>query len=984
MKNFRHPSAELRAKTFWSLNGSLEENELRRQIAVLHQMGFGGAYLHSRTGLSTEYLSEEWFRLMNICADELKSHGMEAYLYDEDRYPSGVAGGYVPMEKAFRGKYITVRLVPSSEYRAEAGDIGAFSVRMKGERLIGYAPYEGGEGTVAVFSVHEREAQDVYNGYPYFDALNKNATEAFLHITLDAYAAQMGERLGDSVKGVFTDEPNRGAVFSGFAHNGEDAERRTPYTEELFPAYFERWGEKLEDILPELYFRGKEGFSRTAWRYMETLTSLFLKNYAQPYHEWCQAHGVAFTGHILHEDNLSAMATLCGSPMRFYELMDIPGVDNLTAESTNIAVPLMAASVARQCGKKGVLSEMYAAIGWQADFTTYKRIGDWHAFFGVNDRCTHLSMYTMAGIGKRDFPASILHQSVWWREYHNVEDYFARLNVFLSRGKRKAQLLWVHPVESAWGMGRMCGYQGFFIPRDSEYLALETRYWNVSNLLAAQGVAFDFGDEEMMSRLACVTRDKKGVYLRVGKELYPKVLLAANVTLRASTVALLRSFIRAGGEVLCVGEAPRFCEGIHFNAARRLNGIRFVEESELASAVLPPFKKEGGEAYTHFAERGKKRYFAAVSTEKERKEYRFLFQGSFTARKFDPRTGADRAFPAVNREGRTEVCVSLDAGEEILLELTEGKACPAPAPAPRTMEGFAPLAATNVRYKLKQPNVCVLDYARYSFEGVEGTDEILRADIAIRSALGLSQRHPEAIQPWFRKKFNLDRPCGVPVTLRFLFGLEKVPKALTLVWEPIPGARLSLNGYPVKAEQRQSDWDRCYFELPLPREVFVRGENVLEVRFPMEEDTPIEAMYLTGRFGVRTEGRDVTLCKLPETLSLGDISGQGLPFYSGELVYRFPLEKGRYTVSLGKSEGAFVRIQGKTLAFRPHAAEVSVNGTLDVSVMITQRNKFGPLHYVGESRGAFGEFCPPPELFHRGYRLIGQGLYEAPSVRKEK
>ena len=46
--------------------------------------------MHARVGLNTPYLSEEWFKLVAACADEAKKQGMKAWLYDEDRWPSGI------------------------------------------------------------------------------------------------------------------------------------------------------------------------------------------------------------------------------------------------------------------------------------------------------------------------------------------------------------------------------------------------------------------------------------------------------------------------------------------------------------------------------------------------------------------------------------------------------------------------------------------------------------------------------------------------------------------------------------------------------------------------------------------------------------------------------------------------------------------------------------------------------------------------------
>ena len=67
---FRDPGNEWRGKPFWSWNGRLEKDELIRQLHVFKEMGMGGAFLHSRVGLKTEYLGPEWFDLTNAVVDE--------------------------------------------------------------------------------------------------------------------------------------------------------------------------------------------------------------------------------------------------------------------------------------------------------------------------------------------------------------------------------------------------------------------------------------------------------------------------------------------------------------------------------------------------------------------------------------------------------------------------------------------------------------------------------------------------------------------------------------------------------------------------------------------------------------------------------------------------------------------------------------------------------------------------------------------------
>lgn len=83
--DFKNPGKEYRGKPFWAWNGKLEKDELLLLLHNFQEMGMGGAFFHSRTGLVTDYLGDEWFSCVNACADECEKLGMEAWLYDEDR-----------------------------------------------------------------------------------------------------------------------------------------------------------------------------------------------------------------------------------------------------------------------------------------------------------------------------------------------------------------------------------------------------------------------------------------------------------------------------------------------------------------------------------------------------------------------------------------------------------------------------------------------------------------------------------------------------------------------------------------------------------------------------------------------------------------------------------------------------------------------------------------------------------------------------------
>lgn len=93
--SFSNPPSEYRGAPFWCWNTQLKRDQLLRQIDSLQDMGMGGFHMHSRTGLDTPYMGQEFLENVKACVDVAKDKKLLACLYDEDRWPSGVAGGLV-------------------------------------------------------------------------------------------------------------------------------------------------------------------------------------------------------------------------------------------------------------------------------------------------------------------------------------------------------------------------------------------------------------------------------------------------------------------------------------------------------------------------------------------------------------------------------------------------------------------------------------------------------------------------------------------------------------------------------------------------------------------------------------------------------------------------------------------------------------------------------------------------------------------------
>ena len=967
-KDLKNPIAYYRAKPFWSLNGDLSEEETNRQAEAFRKMGFGGAYLHSRTGLVTPYMGEKWLSLIGKGAKKLSSLGLEAYLYDEDRWPSGTCGGKVTEKPEYRLKSLVVDPGREGDFNffvKFAGDPG------KGE-MTAYRIAEGErkeEETLVGFSVKEQAKEAFYNGNTYVDLMNDEAVRYFFETTYEKYRESLGDLFGKEICGIFTDEPHRGCFFNGFGQSGEDALFRFPYTGKAFARYRELFGEKIEEKLPEIAFRfcGEE-FSRAAYRYTETCLDLFLSAFFKPYRDLCRNYKLKFTGHLLNEDDLAGHALMCGDLAACYYYMDEPGIDNLGSTATHFAAVKTCSSVAEQFGKKRVVSELYGATGWQTPFARYKAIGDWQTMLGINSRCTHLSWYTMKGESKRDYPASISVQSAWWKDYACVEDYFARMSLALS-GESLAETLVIHPVESVWGLARLGGFDAPFRAKSELFRSVEQKYRSLSEALVYGGVEFDYGSEILLKANGKV--DKQTILL--GNKRYGRVVVYGLYSMRRETFELLKEFCGNGGEVIFGGGYPSVVGGEkyegsffgeYFGGDERALAEKLKEKqdfpvfSETTEGVISRIK--GKSDFAEFT-------FAVVNTDRENgKTVRMKIKNGYVAKTFDPRTGE-----VGNDLFSGEIILSLCGTEEKVFFVNRGEITEcAPHGDDRLRPGETVKLPSEFAYSLSEPNILVLDRAVMTVKGEgKGEKELIFHDNDLRAFAGLPLRGRNMFQPWFKKETC--KPLNV--VTEFKFRIEEIPESIDLIGEDLGLFEFSLNGKKLGGKPCAAGFaDRCFEKIAIGNGSAKKGENLLRASCVFDGDPALENFYLAGNFGVKTEGSYAAIVRLPDKLHLGNVCEQGLPFYGGEIVYDLPVGKGKYEIKVDYGGAtAKVTVSGKNgikeckmLAFPPYRATfISEGESVSVTVSLSRKNVFGPLHR---------DVADPPSTVPLHFRLTGE------------
>ncbi|HET6485646.1 MAG TPA: glycosyl hydrolase [Spirochaetia bacterium] len=1038
--DFAKPGPWFRGQPFWAWNGALEPQELRRQIRLMKRMGMGGFFMHSRIGLSTPYLRDEWFRSIEVCIDEAQKQNMLAWLYDDDRWPSGAAGGLVTRNPRYRKRSLLMEeLKAPAQLRWTAEVVAAFRSTVKGTTASGVQPIPRGRRPSSLshgerilsFRVLVDPVSSWYNDATYLDTLNPAAVRRFIAVTHEEYRRHVGRHFGKTLPGIFTDEPNHGQKFDRDNNTGSPLD--LPWTEGLPAAFKKRYGYDLIPHLVELYL-DVDGQQVTPARhdFHDCLTALFVDSFSRQIGAWCEEHGLMHTGHVLMEDRLSSQACVVGSAMRFYEPMQAPGIDLLTERWRAYATAKQVSSVAHQLGKRWRISESYGATGWDFPFVGHKAIFDWQFALGINLRCQHLAWYTMRGEAKRDYPAAISAQSPWWELYPVVEDYFSRVATLLSRGEEVRDLLVIHPVESTWTMIR----RGWLA--EKEVQDYDRVLVDLEDTLLGAHLDFDYGDEEMLSRLAAVSRRKGTPLLVVGRACYAAVVVPPLRTIRSSTLMLLAEFQAAGGLVVFTGEPPRYVDAAASDApadlaaqcvaappagpqlaaavdkaARRVS-VTDAEDRELASILYQ--LREDKDAYYLFLcntsltdeDRGRDIFDTGRIS-----EHTLAFPNvTVRARlacdgeplELDPSTGEIFQADSLRAEdGAWQIATSFPAnGSRLFLFPRKPEAQKRERRPPLVDHRRIPLEDGRWTILRSEANVLVLDRPSYRVDGGswQGPEEVLRVDGALRAAVGVPPRGGAMVQPWARKRTR--SPRRVEVELHYRFEVEAIPTGeLSLCVEDPSRYAISLNGAEICSDGDNGFWvDPSLRRLPVDPALLLHGENTLTLRGPYDEEHPgLEIVYLLGEFGVEVKDTEVFMIDAPRSLALGSWIHQGLPFYSGSVCYcrRVAIERSpeeRIVVEVPEYRGVAARVlvDGRpagVTAWDPPEVDITsllpeAPGSVEIRIEVIghRRNSHGPLHHAASWPAWTGpaEFTTKGELWKDGYSLVPCGLLAQPEV----
>ena len=1004
---FADPPSEYRSAPLWDWNEHISEEGIDFQLKEFKKAGIGGVFVHPRPGLLTEYLSEDWFHLFDYTVQKGKELGMKVWIYDENSYPSGFAGGHVPAEMPDSYKHgaglsmeiqetLNVQLSDTIGVILKKTDAGFADITATATQEIGQ------KGTYYIFRKTYPGKSQWYGGFTYVDLLYKGVTEKFLDVTMTKGYEKNSADFGKTLPGIFTDEPNLEAAMSKGT--------MLRWTPDLWDAFQKRWGYDLKVNLPSLV-EETGNWKKVRHDYYELILELFVDRWAKPWSKYCDEKNLVWTGH--YWEHGWPEPTHGFDEAAFYIWHQMPGVDmlgnkldtlGLGGQFGNDRAVRELLSAANQAGRRRTMSETYGGGGWEMNFETQKRLVDWEVVMGVNFVNQHLSYYSLNGVRKFDYPPSFSYHEPWWEHYKLMGDYLGRISMAMSSGEQINQTLVLQPNTSAWM---------YFSRKDKNPAINQIRdgFKNFVYQMEQQHLEYDLGSENVLKELASVDDE----ILRVGKRDYSLVVIPAEMeNIDQSTLDLLQKYLDNGGKVLAFRKDIPMLNGEPSATVNELiikSGENWVMAEKLTDVAALTLMKRDEFAMNDISKNGMTYHqrrmlndgqilFVVNSHPKKKALTEITAKGKYVS-KLDLADGKIYSYPTKSADGKVILSVDLEAAGSALFIVSDEKPTEPEYPTVSGVE-TAVESVGDVAVKRESDNIMMVNYLDLKTAKSDKKDlYFMNALIGLFNENGVSMGNPWQHKIQYKKTYlELDAQFKADsgFEVRYHFNINpnlsaEAMKSIRAVVERPELWTVSINGKEVSKTEGSYWIDKSFPEFAVGQ--FLKpGKNTLTLKAPrMHVLAEVMPVYFIGDFLVKPAKQGFEIAD-GNISTLGSWREAGLPFYSQKVAYsetfNVTIASGvNYKVKLNKWNGSIteVWVNGQSaglIAWQPNELDVTSllkdgNNEITVKVVGSLKNTFG-YFFKEANKWIYGphewNYAPEKLPDASGYFLMDYGLME--------
>ncbi len=522
---------DFRPIPFYFVNDTVVKEEVELQMRKMQESGVSGFFLHARCGLNeTGYGNKKWYDDVEYIIQRAAAYGLDVWLYDEDAYPSGNAGGRIAMEhpeyvaQALRVKKLPVEKGKCSVVLGVCRPLRAYAIVRKGEELEvtdltehfgvvreqwygkedGYVYFMGVPSAKHIRSAaynpqtsfyceNVPEGAEVYVAFTtrcnvpnrfgsLVDNINKDCVDLFKKYAYESYFEHLSKEALSNVRGTFTDEPVAGGM--------------PPWTGSFESNFLAAKGYAIE----ENYFHLADDFSprsATVRRdYWQVASKMFLENYVKNLHAFCKEKGIDLVGHFESEEMPYYQSLKCVNVYGALWQLDHSGFDYISSyvasrEDVRLSFGAkLASSVSVQKGNQRTLCEIWGVNPFNFNLDGMKRTAGWAMTLGADTLVPHAFYYGYAGLRKYDAGKSFFFQDPNFSEFARLSKFVDGIAKRMHERESASNTLLVYPNWEFAG----CSFLG-----EEKYHLLANKFFEVFKSLLDLHVEFEITDCEYIA-----------------------------------------------------------------------------------------------------------------------------------------------------------------------------------------------------------------------------------------------------------------------------------------------------------------------------------------------------------------------------------------------------------------------------------------------------------------------------------------------------
>lgn len=605
IEDFANPPAKFKPMPFWHINGALTTEGIRQQMQDAKSLaGFTGVSLlplashGKKIGTSPQFLSEAYFERFQDMLDVAQELDMEIILYDDNDFPSGMAGGKMEalypdhtmkrldkLEYSVNGpqrfvrEFSGIRLMAAVAVNEATGERMEISQHVQDRALNWDVPT--GQWNIMLFTLMK---DSFHKKYLCMDFMDTTAVRHMIRETYDKYYERFGQYFGNTIKMTFFDDV-------GFWRHPRN--------------WTARFNEKFEALngfdprpyYPALWYDIGPETEAVRYAFFRTRAELLAEGFPKLVGEWARQHGVQDTGHPPGNYDPTPI-DMNGDIFKFFRHTAIPLTDAIIAYQFGQNGHKLISSAADYYDRPLVATEIYGAYK-EATFDSlmlYRAMMDLFVR-GVNVVIPHGMWYQpekvyipplVSPYSEKIAPALPAYS-----------DYVGRSSMLLRGGRRVSDIGVLYPFEGLAGWFRFDNpdniRQGFYVSPETDYQ--EVSAWLTNDIRRDFTFVHPefFLDDKYSIEQGLIKLNNQENY----QEYHTMIITGSNI-ISHRTLAKLKAFYDAGGTLIATTQLP-------FKSAEMGQDPEVVElvqavfgidprEQEGLSTMIVSTNKAGGKA----------------------------------------------------------------------------------------------------------------------------------------------------------------------------------------------------------------------------------------------------------------------------------------------------------------------------------------------------------------------------------------------------